>query len=149
MICDQRRRIETMCDVFSPQVFSTQNQMCDMMKEIDKERDLCEAQAENKTTGMMCSCVSLLILFDPNLLNPQVLSDPSGKQTPVTTNPALWLHTAPCAFVSHQIGAPLHMFLGSLSKQASLLTKLDPYCLETRFKQVLQGNTLNCFVVSI
>lgn len=54
MICDQRRRMETMCDVFSPQVFSMQNQMCDMMKEIDKERDMCEAQTENKTTGMMC-----------------------------------------------------------------------------------------------
>lgn len=46
--------METMCDVFSPQVFSMQNQMCDMMKEIDKERDMCEAQTENKTTGMMC-----------------------------------------------------------------------------------------------
>ncbi|KAI9541569.1 Vasoactive intestinal polypeptide receptor [Dissostichus eleginoides] len=32
-------------------VFSVQSQMCDMVSEIDKERDLCEAQIENKTTG--------------------------------------------------------------------------------------------------
>lgn len=28
-----------------------QNQMCDMMMEIEKERMMCEAQIENKTTG--------------------------------------------------------------------------------------------------
>lgn len=38
--------------MFSLQVFSVQSQMCDMVSEIDKERDLCEAQIENKTTGM-------------------------------------------------------------------------------------------------
>ncbi|XP_044075844.1 vasoactive intestinal polypeptide receptor-like isoform X1 [Siniperca chuatsi] len=38
------------CMLLEP-VFSMQSQMCDMMKEIDKERDMCEAQIENKTTG--------------------------------------------------------------------------------------------------
>ncbi|XP_070701203.1 vasoactive intestinal polypeptide receptor-like [Pempheris klunzingeri] len=38
------------CMLLEP-VFSAQNQMCDMMKEIDKERSVCEAQIENKTTG--------------------------------------------------------------------------------------------------
>ncbi|XP_061791534.1 vasoactive intestinal polypeptide receptor-like [Nerophis lumbriciformis] len=32
-------------------VRSTQNQICDLVKDIDKERDACEAQIENKTTG--------------------------------------------------------------------------------------------------
>ncbi|CAK6967900.1 vasoactive intestinal polypeptide receptor-like [Scomber scombrus] len=32
-------------------VCSMQNHMCDMMKEIDKERDMCQAQIENRTTG--------------------------------------------------------------------------------------------------
>ncbi|XP_034743002.1 vasoactive intestinal polypeptide receptor-like [Etheostoma cragini] len=32
-------------------VFSVQSQMCDMVKEIAKEKDLCEAEIENKTTG--------------------------------------------------------------------------------------------------
>uniref|UniRef100_A0A3Q1CQ44 Vasoactive intestinal peptide receptor 1a n=1 Tax=Amphiprion ocellaris TaxID=80972 RepID=A0A3Q1CQ44_AMPOC len=32
-------------------VFSEQHQMCDMMKELDKERHMCEAHIENKTTG--------------------------------------------------------------------------------------------------
>uniref|UniRef100_A0A7N6B5D5 Vasoactive intestinal peptide receptor 1a n=1 Tax=Anabas testudineus TaxID=64144 RepID=A0A7N6B5D5_ANATE len=38
------------CVLLQP-VFAVQTQMCDMMKEIDKERNLCEAQIENKTTG--------------------------------------------------------------------------------------------------
>nr|XP_020460147.1 vasoactive intestinal polypeptide receptor-like [Monopterus albus] len=38
------------CMLLRP-VFSVQNQMCDLMKEINKERDICEAQSENKTTG--------------------------------------------------------------------------------------------------
>ncbi|XP_037642391.1 vasoactive intestinal polypeptide receptor-like [Sebastes umbrosus] len=38
------------CMLLDP-VFSAQSQMCDMVKEIDKERGLCEAQIENKTTG--------------------------------------------------------------------------------------------------
>uniref|UniRef100_A0A3P8TVW5 Vasoactive intestinal peptide receptor 1a n=1 Tax=Amphiprion percula TaxID=161767 RepID=A0A3P8TVW5_AMPPE len=38
-------------DIFSLQVFSEQHQMCDMMKELDKERHMCEAHIENKTTG--------------------------------------------------------------------------------------------------
>nr|XP_046265237.1 vasoactive intestinal polypeptide receptor-like isoform X2 [Scatophagus argus] len=33
------------------EVFSVQNQMCDMIKEIDKEQKICESQIENKTTG--------------------------------------------------------------------------------------------------
>lgn len=37
------------CKLSSLQV---QNHMCDMMTEIDQERNLCEAQIENKTTGM-------------------------------------------------------------------------------------------------
>ncbi|XP_028327777.1 vasoactive intestinal polypeptide receptor-like [Gouania willdenowi] len=38
------------CMLLQP-VLTVQNQMCDMMREIDKERNLCEAQNENKTTG--------------------------------------------------------------------------------------------------
>ncbi|XP_061653412.1 vasoactive intestinal polypeptide receptor-like isoform X2 [Phyllopteryx taeniolatus] len=38
------------CMLLEP-VFPMQNQMCDMMKELDKERHLCEAQIENKTSG--------------------------------------------------------------------------------------------------
>ncbi|XP_038574635.1 vasoactive intestinal polypeptide receptor-like [Micropterus salmoides] len=38
------------CILLKP-VFSMQYQMCEMMKEIDKERDVCEAQIENRTTG--------------------------------------------------------------------------------------------------
>ncbi|XP_068594392.1 vasoactive intestinal polypeptide receptor-like [Cebidichthys violaceus] len=38
------------CMLLQP-VFSVHSQMCDMVKEIDKERNLCEAQIENKTTG--------------------------------------------------------------------------------------------------
>ncbi|KAI3375277.1 hypothetical protein L3Q82_021776, partial [Scortum barcoo] len=34
-------------------VFSVHNQICDMMKEIDKERDMCEAHIENKTTDII------------------------------------------------------------------------------------------------
>ncbi|XP_022052847.2 vasoactive intestinal polypeptide receptor-like isoform X2 [Acanthochromis polyacanthus] len=32
-------------------VFSEQHQMCEMMKELDKEKHMCEAHIENKTTG--------------------------------------------------------------------------------------------------
>ncbi|XP_023277651.1 vasoactive intestinal polypeptide receptor-like isoform X2 [Seriola lalandi dorsalis] len=38
------------CMLLKP-VFSVQNQMCDMKREIEKERDMCEAQIENRTTG--------------------------------------------------------------------------------------------------
>ncbi len=38
-----------------------QNQMCDMIKEIEKERDMCKAQIENKTTGMPFSCVCVCV----------------------------------------------------------------------------------------
>ncbi|XP_061696135.1 vasoactive intestinal polypeptide receptor-like isoform X2 [Syngnathoides biaculeatus] len=38
------------CMLLKP-VLSMQNQMCEMMKELDKERHLCEAQIENKTSG--------------------------------------------------------------------------------------------------
>ena len=40
-----------MCKLFSPQVCSVQNE-CDMIREIDKEKEMCVAQIENKTTGM-------------------------------------------------------------------------------------------------
>lgn len=40
----------------SSQVLSMQYQMCDMMKEIDKEGDMCRAQIENKTTGKDPRC---------------------------------------------------------------------------------------------
>eukprot|EP00064_Thunnus_orientalis_P007227 superscaffoldBa00000789_g7247 len=40
-----------MSKLFSPQVCSVQSQMCDLMREIDKEREMCEAQIKNKTTG--------------------------------------------------------------------------------------------------
>uniref|UniRef100_A0A672HYJ5 Vasoactive intestinal peptide receptor 1a n=1 Tax=Salarias fasciatus TaxID=181472 RepID=A0A672HYJ5_SALFA len=39
------------CAIFSPQILSVQNQICDMEREIAKEKKLCEAQAENKTAG--------------------------------------------------------------------------------------------------
>lgn len=38
--------------ILSSQVFAVATQMCDMMNEIDKERIICEAQIENRTTGM-------------------------------------------------------------------------------------------------
>ncbi|XP_040027794.1 vasoactive intestinal polypeptide receptor-like [Gasterosteus aculeatus] len=38
------------CALVQP-VFSAHSQMCDMMKEIEKEEELCEARIENKTTG--------------------------------------------------------------------------------------------------
>ncbi|XP_040911602.1 vasoactive intestinal polypeptide receptor-like [Toxotes jaculatrix] len=38
------------CMLLEP-VFSMPNQMCDMRREIEKERDLCEAQIQNRTTG--------------------------------------------------------------------------------------------------
>ncbi|XP_078121104.1 vasoactive intestinal polypeptide receptor-like [Sander vitreus] len=38
------------CMLLEP-VFSVQSQMCDMVKELEKEKDLCETQIENKTTG--------------------------------------------------------------------------------------------------
>lgn len=39
--------------------------MCDMMTEIDKERSLCEAQIENKTSGMLFLFLYLTCLFLP------------------------------------------------------------------------------------
>lgn len=33
------------------QVFSGQTQVCDVQTEVDKEKDACEAQIENKTAG--------------------------------------------------------------------------------------------------
>ncbi|XP_067461191.1 vasoactive intestinal polypeptide receptor-like [Thunnus thynnus] len=38
------------CMLLEP-VCSVQSQMCDLMREIDKEREMCEAQIKNKTTG--------------------------------------------------------------------------------------------------
>ncbi|XP_029380329.1 vasoactive intestinal polypeptide receptor-like [Echeneis naucrates] len=38
------------CMLLKP-VFSMQNQICDMLTEIEKERGICEAQTENRTTG--------------------------------------------------------------------------------------------------
>lgn len=51
------------CQMFSSQVFAVQTPMCDMMREIDKERNLCKAQIENKTTGMsfIYVCVTRLL----------------------------------------------------------------------------------------
>ncbi|KAF7222952.1 vasoactive intestinal polypeptide receptor [Nothobranchius furzeri] len=37
--------------VFLEPVFSAQSQMCDLILEIDKERSMCQAQIENRTTG--------------------------------------------------------------------------------------------------
>ncbi|KAM6990211.1 vasoactive intestinal polypeptide receptor-like [Tautogolabrus adspersus] len=40
-----------LCCLLLQPVFSVQNQMCDMVKEIDKQRDMCLSRIENKTTG--------------------------------------------------------------------------------------------------
>ncbi|XP_034558128.1 vasoactive intestinal polypeptide receptor-like [Notolabrus celidotus] len=40
-----------LCCLLLHPVFSVQNQMCDMMMDIDKERDMCLSRIENKTTG--------------------------------------------------------------------------------------------------
>nr|XP_020504592.1 vasoactive intestinal polypeptide receptor-like isoform X1 [Labrus bergylta] len=40
-----------LCCLLLQPVFSVQNQMCDMVKEIDKQRGMCLARIENKTTG--------------------------------------------------------------------------------------------------
>ncbi|XP_041659429.1 vasoactive intestinal polypeptide receptor-like [Cheilinus undulatus] len=40
-----------LCCLLLQPVLSVQNQMCDMVKEIAKERDMCLARIENKTTG--------------------------------------------------------------------------------------------------
>uniref|UniRef100_A0A671Y201 Vasoactive intestinal peptide receptor 1a n=1 Tax=Sparus aurata TaxID=8175 RepID=A0A671Y201_SPAAU len=61
----------------SSQVFSVQNQMCDMMKEIDKERDTCEAQIENRTTG--CSGTWDKITCWPSADVGQVVTIPCPK----------------------------------------------------------------------
>lgn len=47
------------------QVFSWQNQMCDMKMELAKEKDACEAQIENKTAGryVVCLCVCSTFLL--------------------------------------------------------------------------------------
>uniref|UniRef100_A0A3Q3DI04 Vasoactive intestinal peptide receptor 1a n=1 Tax=Hippocampus comes TaxID=109280 RepID=A0A3Q3DI04_HIPCM len=37
--------------MFTLQVFPMQNQMCDVMTELDNEKELCQAQIENKTSG--------------------------------------------------------------------------------------------------
>lgn len=58
------------------QVFSGLNQMCDMKTELDKEKETCEAQIENKTAGRyvvcLCVCSAFLLPFHPNLPNPNV-----------------------------------------------------------------------------
>ncbi|TMS09993.1 Vasoactive intestinal polypeptide receptor [Larimichthys crocea] len=58
-------------------VFSGQNQMCDMMTEIDKERSLCEAQIENKTSG--CSATWDKITCWPNADVGDVVTVPCPK----------------------------------------------------------------------
>lgn len=95
----------------SSQVFSVQNQMCDMMKEIDKERDTCEAQIENRTTGRLRAAV---ICY--KLPNPHAGSDQRDTTTLVRqqklSKPRLWLYITAC-MVGHQ--PPCHMCLGSFS----------------------------------
>lgn len=39
-----------------------QHQMCDIKQEIDRERDLCEAQTEHKTTGMHAENASFVMV---------------------------------------------------------------------------------------
>lgn len=52
--------------------------MCDMKTELAREKDTCEAQIENKTAGgyVVCFrvCSTFLPPFQPNLLNPDVMS---------------------------------------------------------------------------
>lgn len=78
-----------MCKHFFWQVFSVPDPMCDMMTEIDKERDMCEAQIENKTIGMLIVvfiCVFIVLaalsLSQTNSINHQLADDQSdhGKQ---------------------------------------------------------------------
>ncbi|XP_010740461.2 vasoactive intestinal polypeptide receptor [Larimichthys crocea] len=64
------------CMLLEP-VFSGQNQMCDMMTEIDKERSLCEAQIENKTSG--CSATWDKITCWPNADVGDVVTVPCPK----------------------------------------------------------------------
>lgn len=45
---EQAESPETFCPV---QVFSGQSQMCDVKTELTEEKDACEAQLLNKTTG--------------------------------------------------------------------------------------------------
>ncbi|KAM8727485.1 vasoactive intestinal polypeptide receptor-like [Acanthopagrus schlegelii] len=66
-----------LCCMLLRPVFSVQNQMCDMMKEIDKERDMCEAQIENKTTG--CSGTWDKITCWPSADVGQVVTIPCPK----------------------------------------------------------------------
>ncbi|AWP04551.1 putative vasoactive intestinal polypeptide receptor 1 [Scophthalmus maximus] len=58
-------------------VSSVQNQMCDMMREIDKERDTCEAQIENRTTG--CSGTWDKITCWPSANTGEVVTIPCPK----------------------------------------------------------------------
>ncbi|TKS80266.1 Vasoactive intestinal polypeptide receptor [Collichthys lucidus] len=58
-------------------VFSGQNQMCEMMTEIDKERSLCEAQIENKTSG--CSATWDKITCWPSADVGEVVTVPCPK----------------------------------------------------------------------
>lgn len=51
-----------MCNVFSSQVFSAMNSWCDMMKELNKEKETCEAQIENKTTGRQVLILVFVLL---------------------------------------------------------------------------------------
>nr|XP_057922303.1 vasoactive intestinal polypeptide receptor-like isoform X1 [Doryrhamphus excisus]XP_057922304.1 vasoactive intestinal polypeptide receptor-like isoform X1 [Doryrhamphus excisus] len=58
-------------------VSSAQNQMCDMMKEIAKERELCEGEIENKTSG--CSGMWDKITCWPNADVGDVVTIPCPK----------------------------------------------------------------------
>ncbi|KAG7227368.1 hypothetical protein INR49_000373 [Caranx melampygus] len=64
------------CMLLKP-VFSAQSQMCDMMREIEKERSLCEAHIENRTTG--CSGMWDKITCWPSADVGEVVSIPCPK----------------------------------------------------------------------
>lgn len=63
--------------IFLGPVFSVQHQMCDIKQEIDRERDLCEAQTEHKTTG--CSVTWDKITCWPSAEVGEVVTIPCPK----------------------------------------------------------------------
>lgn len=65
-----------------------QNQMCDVMTELDNEKELCQAQIENKTSGMSPDGTPTVIMFLPHsyLLIPQNVMMEVTKQAQKTTN---------------------------------------------------------------
>lgn len=74
------------------QAFSGPHQMCDMKMELTQEKDACEAQLENKTTGryVVCVCsVSLLPASPLICLIPTQHNERSRQQGCLDVSPQL------------------------------------------------------------